>query len=100
MCRDLSTLNEALDQVRQSDCSITFVEGKLDNRILSYRELYQRGLYLLHDFQQAGLKAGDQLILFTKNNQSFIEAFWACISGGIMRQFQLQLVLAMNTKRN
>lgn len=81
---DYPTLNEALDAACQSDRSITFIEGKLDNRVLTYAELYQHALQMLHDFQQAGLTTGDQLILFTKNNQKFIEAFWACILGGIV----------------
>jgi len=81
---EFSTLNEALARVSQGDRSITFVEGKLDNRVLTYAQLYQHALQLLYDLQQAGLAAGDQLILFTKNNQQFIEAFWACILGGIV----------------
>jgi len=81
---EYSTLNEALVRVSQGDRTITFVEGKLDNRLLSYRQLYQHALRLLYDLQQAGLEAGDQLILFTKNNQHFVEAFWACILGGIV----------------
>ena len=81
---DYSTLNEALDQVSQGDHSITFVEGKLDNRVLSYSELRANALRLLYDLQQAGLGAGDQLILFSKNNQRFVEGFWACILGGII----------------
>jgi len=81
---EFSTLNEAIDKVSQGDHSITFVEGKLDNRVLTYSQLYQHAQKLLYDLQQAGLGAGDQLILFTKNNQQFIEAFWACILGGII----------------
>ena len=81
---EFSTLNEAIGKVSQGDRSITFVEGKLDNRILTYSQLYQHAQKLLYDLQQAGLAAGDQLILFTKNNQQFIEAFWACILGGII----------------
>lgn len=81
---EYSTLNEALARVSQGDRTITFIEGKLDNRLLSYSQLYQHALRLLYDLQQAGLEAGDQLILFTKNNQHFVEAFWACILGGIV----------------
>lgn len=79
-----SSLNEALDTARRGDRSITFVESKLDHRVLTYSELYRHGLRLLYDLQQAGLTVGDQLILFTRDNQKFIEAFWACILGGIV----------------
>ncbi|MCZ6883511.1 MAG: non-ribosomal peptide synthetase [Gammaproteobacteria bacterium] len=81
---EFTTLNEALESVRNSDRSITFIEGKFDNRLLTYSQLHLHALKLLFDLQQAGLGAGDQMILFTKNNQKFIEAFWACILGGII----------------
>lgn len=81
---NFATLNEALEDIKRSDRTITFVEGKSDNRIVSYEQLYQRSLRLLYDLQQAGLQPGDQLILFTKNNQYFVEAFWACIFGAII----------------
>ena len=47
-----STLNEALETVKQSDRSITFIESKLDNRVLSYAQLYKNGLSKLYDLQQ------------------------------------------------
>jgi len=79
-----TSLQEALESIRQGDRGITFIEGKLDNRVVSYETLYQNSLGLLYDLQEQGLNAGDQLVLFTKNNQSFLEAFWACIFGGIV----------------
>jgi len=81
---EFTTLNEALESARNSDRSITFIEGKFDNKLLTYSQLHLHALKLLFDLQQAGLGAGDQMILFTKNNQKFIEAFWACILGGII----------------
>ena len=81
---EFTSLQQALETVRKGDRSITFIEGKLDNRIVTYEELYQNCLGLLYDLQEQGLKSGDQLILFTKNNQSFVEAFWACVFGGIV----------------
>lgn len=81
---EFTSLQEALEKVRQGDRSITFVEGKLENRVVTYAALYQNSLGLLYDLQEQGLQPGDQLILFSKNNQSFIEAFWACIYGGII----------------
>lgn len=79
-----TSLQEALETVSQGDRSITFVEGKLDNRVVSYADLYRNSMGLLFELQEQGLTPGDQLILFTKNNQSFIEAFWACVFGGIV----------------
>ena len=60
--KQYSTLVEALVSESVSGRGITFIEGKQDHRSLSYADLYDRALMLLHDFQQAGLAAGDQLI--------------------------------------
>lgn len=79
-----STLAETLVAESAGDRGITFIEGKQDHRQLSYADLYVRALMLLHDFQQTGVKSGDQMIILHKDNQSFIEGFWACLLGGIV----------------
>jgi len=79
-----TTLSQALDTIKSGDRTITFIEGKSDNRVFTYAELYKNSVHLLYDLQKAGLTRGDQLILFTKNNQYFVESFWACILGGIV----------------
>jgi acyl-CoA synthetase (AMP-forming)/AMP-acid ligase II/acyl carrier protein len=81
---DHKTLNSALVAQKASDYSITFIEGKQDHRQLTYRELYERAMMLLFDFQEVGLQAGDQVIILHKDNQTFVEAFWACVLGGIV----------------
>jgi acyl-CoA synthetase (AMP-forming)/AMP-acid ligase II len=78
------TLNEALKARANDELSITFIEGLHNETSFSYRELYQRALQLLHHLQSKGLQAGDELIFFLKNNEKFIEAYWACILGGII----------------
>jgi acyl-CoA synthetase (AMP-forming)/AMP-acid ligase II len=77
-------LNAALTTQVHSDKWITFVEGKQDHRRFSYGQLSDRASMLLFDFQEAGLKPGDQLIILQKDNQTFVEAFWACLYGGIV----------------
>jgi len=79
-----SHLTEALTAQRSGNRGITFIEGKQDHRYLSYAELYDRALMHLHDFQQAGLTPGAQLIILHHDNQTFVEAFWACMLGGIV----------------
>ena len=81
---DYPNLNAALIAQSNSDKWITFIEGKQDERRLSYGQLYDRACMLLFDFQKAGLTAGDQLIILQKDNQTFVEAFWACVFGGIV----------------
>ena len=82
--KEFSTLVEALEAQRSGDRDIIFVEGKQDHRQLTYADLYDRALMLLHDFQQAGMTPGDQLIILHKDNQTFIEGYWACLLGGII----------------
>ena len=81
---EYSTLVEALDAQRSGDHGITYVIGKQDQYEQSYAELHDRALMWLHDFQQRGLSPGDHLIILQKDNQTFIEAFWACLFGGII----------------
>jgi acyl-CoA synthetase (AMP-forming)/AMP-acid ligase II len=81
---DYPNLNAALLAQADTDKWITFIEGKQDQRRFSYTQLADRASMLLFDFQEAGLKPGDQLIILQKNNQTFIEAFWACLFGGIV----------------
>jgi acyl-CoA synthetase (AMP-forming)/AMP-acid ligase II len=81
---DYPNLNAALIAQAKSDKWITFIEGKQDQRRFSYAQLSDRASMLLFDLQEAGLKPGDQLIILQKDNQTFVEAFWACLYGGIV----------------
>lgn len=78
------TLPAALLDQRQGDRAIIFVEGKHDHRTLSYAQLYDNALMWLYDLHEIGMRAGDQLILLHKDNQRFVELFWACVLGGII----------------
>lgn len=78
------TLNEALKARASDDLGITFIEGINNETSLSYSELYRRALRLLHYLQTKDLQPGDELIFFLKNNEKFIEAYWACLLGGII----------------
>ncbi len=83
--KELKTLNEALKACAQAgQRGITFIEGINNESTVSYEALHQRALQQLHYFQQQGLQAGDELILFLKNNEKFVDTFWACILGGII----------------
>ncbi len=78
------TLIEAFNTQCQYEQTITYIEGKDKETLVSYAELQKRALGLLAYFQQRGLKQGDELIIFLKNNERFIDVFWACILGGII----------------
>ncbi len=78
------TLNDALYAQQQTQRTVTFIEGKQDLRMLTYAQLYDRALMQLYDLQEAGLAAGDHLIILHKDNQTFLQMFWACLLGGIV----------------
>lgn len=81
---EFNTLIDALEQHSSNERSITFIEGKDTETSMSFKELHQRALGMLHQFQQQGLKAGDELIIYLRNNENFLEAFWGAIFGGII----------------
>lgn len=79
-----ATLTELLENNRSAPRSITYLEGENEERSVSYAELYERALGILHHLQKLGAKRGDKLILFLNNNEQFIDAFWAAVLGGII----------------
>lgn len=80
----LTTVIEALEHQLESPHGITFIEASDAETFISYRQLYDHALMLLKHFQDQGLRQNQHLILFINNNKSFVEAFWACLLGGII----------------
>lgn len=78
------TLTAALKDRAGEELFVNFIEGSDEEIRFTYEELYRRALALLHVFQQRGLQPGDELIFFLKRNADFVEAFWACLLGGIV----------------
>jgi acyl-CoA synthetase (AMP-forming)/AMP-acid ligase II/acyl carrier protein len=79
-----TTLTELIETNRKASGSITYVEGEQNERSVTFAELYERALGILHHLQRLGAKRGDKLILFLGENEQFIDAFWAAILGGIV----------------
>jgi acyl-CoA synthetase (AMP-forming)/AMP-acid ligase II/acyl carrier protein len=79
-----TTLTEILEANRKLPRHITYLEGEGEARKVSFGELHERALGILHHLQRLGARRGDKLILFLSNNEAFIDAFWAAILGGIV----------------
>lgn len=79
-----TTLIEALEQHSTDERSLTYIEGKETESSITFKQLHQRALGMLHHFQKQGLKPGDELIIFLRNNETFLDAFWGAIFGGII----------------
>ena len=78
------TLTDMFADLRGSDREIRFINGENDESALSFGELWERALALLGSLQSRGMKPGDELIVFSKSNESFVVAFWAAVLGGIV----------------
>lgn len=78
-------LMEVLQRNRDLDThKIVLINSEKDETVLSYRELYQRALNILHNLQAKGLKPGDELVLQHDDSLNFLTHFWACLLGGII----------------
>ena len=75
---------DLLADVKDRDREIRFIDGEHDETVLSFSDLWDEALALLGSLQQRGMKPGDELIIFSKSNKSFVIAFWAAILGGIV----------------
>ncbi len=79
-----TTLTELIESNRNFPRNITYLEAENDSRDVSFAELYERALGILHHLQRIGARRGDKLILFLGNNEQFIDAFWGAVLGGIV----------------
>jgi acyl-CoA synthetase (AMP-forming)/AMP-acid ligase II len=63
---------------------ITFIESSINEKFISYKDLYQKSLCTLGMLQKKGLKPGDEVVLQVRENERFLYIFWACLLGGII----------------
>ena len=77
-------LTELLADARSKDRHIRFIDGENDESTMTFAELWDRANALLGALQSRGLEAGDELVIFSKSNESFVVAYWAAVLGGII----------------
>ena len=78
------TLVEALEQNRSENRFVGFINGPDQENKITFNELHDRALGLLHVLQARGLQKGDYLILNLHDNEQTVDIFWACQFGGIV----------------
>lgn len=64
--------------------ALTFIEAEGREYTLTANELQSRALGVLHHLQAAGAVPGSETILLLEGNRPFIDAFWACMLGGVI----------------
>ncbi len=78
------TLTQALDDRSRGVATITYLEGENSEKALRLSDLRRRALGILRHLQALGARQGDKLILHVASNEQFVDAFWACLYGGIV----------------
>jgi acyl-CoA synthetase (AMP-forming)/AMP-acid ligase II/acyl carrier protein len=78
------TLTQALDDRSRGAAAITYLEGENSEKALRLVDLRRRALGILRHLQALGARQGDKLILHVASNEQFVDAFWACLYGGIV----------------
>lgn len=81
---NFTTLPEALTARCASGCTVNYIEGENNERALPFGEIHTRALGLLRHFQSRGAEPGSEMVLLLDRNEQFIDAFWACLLGGIV----------------
>jgi acyl-CoA synthetase (AMP-forming)/AMP-acid ligase II len=84
MMTNAQTLAELITANRTVKRTISYLETESNERVVSYGELYERALGILHHLQKLGARPGDKLIIYLANNEQFLDAFWAGMLGGIV----------------
>jgi acyl-CoA synthetase (AMP-forming)/AMP-acid ligase II/aryl carrier-like protein len=80
----LTTLVDLLENNRDADRAVGYVEGESAERRVSFGEVHARALGILYHLQAMGAQRGDKLIIFLSNNEQFLDGFWAAVAGGIV----------------
>ena len=78
------TLPEMLDDRSRGDAAIVYLEGEGAEKSLKLAELRRRALGILFHLQRIGARPADFVILHVASNEQFIDAYWACLYGGIV----------------
>ncbi len=79
-----ATLIDILENNRDVDRAVTYVDGENSERRVRYGEVHTRALGILHHLQALGAQRGDSVILFLNDNEQFLDAFWAAVCGGMV----------------
>jgi iturin family lipopeptide synthetase A len=78
------SMTHILQDARDKDREILFIDGDKDESVITFAELWTRAADFLGALQARGMEAGHELVIFTRSNEKFVVAFWAAILGGMV----------------
>ena len=67
------TMTDLLSDARGKARHIQFIDGEHDESSVTFGELWERALGLTGSLQARGMEPGDELVIFSKSNESFAE---------------------------
>jgi acyl-CoA synthetase (AMP-forming)/AMP-acid ligase II len=80
-----TTLTALIQSLRENASGgVHYHDNERETRSVSFADLHQRALGILHHLQRLGARPGDKLILLLTGNEPFIDAFWGALLGGIV----------------
>ncbi len=77
-------LADLLPRAAQSPHGVRYLQGGGRESRLTYADLLQRARGLLGLWQQRGVRPGERVLLFVRDNRALVDAFWACQLGGLV----------------
>ncbi|XET09652.1 amino acid adenylation domain-containing protein [Paenibacillus chitinolyticus] len=80
----LTLIDVIRDRGDKKSSGIIFINGDQNEESITYGELLEDALGVLHHLQSSGMKAGDELLMQIDDNRSFLNVFWGCLLGGII----------------
>jgi acyl-CoA synthetase (AMP-forming)/AMP-acid ligase II/acyl carrier protein len=86
----MNRFNTFTDMICNLDNNLTegirFIKKSEEDTFISYRNLYKKALYVLHNLQNNGLNKNNELLFQIRDDslEEYICIFWACILGRII----------------
>ena len=80
----VDTLTAALERLPDDRGELLHIEAGDRRRTFTPGQVRGRALGLLRHFQDHGVRAGDEVMIVAGSNVAFIDAFWACVLGGLI----------------
>jgi len=66
------------------DKGVVFVGSGMNDKFVSYQQVYNHAIKILHNLQRRGIRPGQEAIFQIEDTEQMIYVMWACIMGKIV----------------